>query len=195
LDSMNQGNPRTTSHPGASVMSNCSFSRWRPSRRGNSSVSRVTIPLLYNTGFPSMALSGKGSLFNLVSTLYLLQNYRLMKFPMHPESIKALAGVLPIDTQILRLSALRALLTAILCSPGRSVQGLSSGGSPSFPHSAVGCSFSGHSSDRSDLIVHPIPVWFAILILHYEEVVISQQRVFLHSLPESTVLVLRRGIR
>lgn len=61
-----------------------------------------------------------------------------MKFPVDPESIKALADALPIDTQTLRLSAERALLAAIRCGPGRSVQGLSSGGSPSFPHRVAG---------------------------------------------------------
>jgi hypothetical protein len=61
----------------------------------------------------------------------------LMKFPVHPESIKALAGALPICTHTTKLLRYRTLLAAIRCGPGRSVQGLSSGGSSSFPHHVV----------------------------------------------------------
>jgi hypothetical protein len=44
----------------------------------------------------------------------------LMKFPMHPKSIKALADALLIYTYITKLLAYRALLAAIRYGPGRS---------------------------------------------------------------------------
>ena len=61
----------------------------------------------------------------------------LMKFPVHPESIKALADALLICTYTTKLLAYRVLLAAIRCGPGRSFQGLPSGGSSSFPPHAV----------------------------------------------------------
>ena len=63
----------------------------------------------------------------------------LMKFPVHPESIKALADALPICTHTTKLLAYRALLAAIRCGPGRSFQGLPFGGSPSFPIAVFAC--------------------------------------------------------
>lgn len=68
---------------------------------------------------------------------YRLTKAGLIKFPVHPESIKALAGALPICTHTTKLLAYRALLAAIRCGPGRSFQGLPSGGSSSFPHRVV----------------------------------------------------------
>jgi hypothetical protein len=44
----------------------------------------------------------------------------LMKFPIHPESIKALVDALPICTYITKLLAYRALLAAIRYSLGQS---------------------------------------------------------------------------
>lgn len=57
----------------------------------------------------------------------------LMKFPVHPKSIKALADALLICTYTTRLLAYRALLAAIRYGLGRSFQGLPFRGSPSFP--------------------------------------------------------------
>jgi hypothetical protein len=76
--------------------------------------------LLYVTGFPLNPISGKGSNFFLVLISYRLTKARLIKFPMYPESIKALAGALLICTYITKLLAYRALLTAIRYSPSRS---------------------------------------------------------------------------
>ena len=82
-------------------------------------------------------MSGKGSFFVRVLMSCRLIKAGLMKFPMHPKSIKALADAVLICTYTTKLLAYRALLAAIRCGPGRSFQGLSSGGSPSFPHRAV----------------------------------------------------------
>jgi hypothetical protein len=52
--------------------------------------------------------------------LYRLTKARLIKFPMHPKSIKALVGALLTYTYITKLLAYRALLTTIRYSLGRS---------------------------------------------------------------------------
>ena len=83
-------------------------------------------------------MSGKGSFFMVVPMRFFFANAGLMKFPVHPESIKALAQEnMATFTQTIKLSEYRALFAAILCGPGRSFQGLPSGGSPSFPHRVV----------------------------------------------------------
>jgi hypothetical protein len=63
----------------------------------------MTIPLLYVTGFPLIAISGKGSFFRLVVMLCFLVNYGLRKFPVHPESIKARVDTLLICIYIIKL--------------------------------------------------------------------------------------------
>ena len=49
------------------------------------------MPLLYITGFPSNPISGKGSFFIIIPIRFFSANARLIKFPIHPKSIKALA--------------------------------------------------------------------------------------------------------
>jgi hypothetical protein len=78
------------------------------------------MPLLYVIGFPLNPISGKGSNFFLVLMSYRLTKARLIKFPMHPKSIKALAGALLICTYTTKLFAYRALLAAIRYGLGRS---------------------------------------------------------------------------